>query len=57
MCAKDKSRVGTFDYMENADDIRSELKADDGIFYKYFIRCEIEYQKAPKAMTPKYLND
>ena len=57
MCAKDKSRVRTFDYLKNADDIRSELKADDGIFYKYFIRCEIEYQKAPKAMTLKYLND
>ena len=57
MCAKDKSRVRTFDYLENADDIKSELKTDDGIFYKYFVRCEIEYQKAPKAMTLKYLND
>ena len=57
MCAKDKSRLGTFWNIKNADDIKLELKQDDKIFYKYFIRCEIEYQKAPKAMTLKYLND
>lgn len=57
MCAKDKSRFGTFRDIKNADDIKLELKEADGIFFKYFIRCEIEYQKAPKAMTLKYLND
>ena len=57
MCAKDKSRVGTFNSIKNADDIKLELKEDDGIFYKYFKRCEQEYQKSPKAMTLKYLND
>jgi hypothetical protein len=55
MCAKEKS--WRFNDIKNADDIKLELKEDDGIFYKYFKRCEQEYQKSPKAMTLKYLND
>jgi hypothetical protein len=57
MCAKNKSPVWRYDYIKNADDIKLELKKDDGIFYKYFKRCEQEYQISPKAMKLKYLND
>ena len=57
MCAKNISPVWRFDHIKNADDIKLELKEDDGIFYKYFKRCEQEYQKSPKAMTLKYSKD
>ena len=57
MCAKNISSVWRFDHIKNADDIKLELKEDDGIFYKYFKRCEQEYIKAPKSMRLKYLED
>ena len=57
MCAKDISPVWNFSYIKNADDIKIELKRSDGVFYKYFKRCEIEYIKAPKSMRIKYLSD
>jgi len=57
MCAKDSSPVWNFSYIKNADDIKIELKKSDGVFYKYFKRCEIEYIKAPKSMRIKYLSD
>ena len=57
MCAKDKSSTWRFNNLKSADDIKLELKEDNGIFYRYFKRCEQEYQKSPKAMRLKYLND
>jgi hypothetical protein len=57
MCAKDQTAVWRFPNVKNADDMKLELKKDDGLFYKYFKRCEQEYRKSPKAMKLKYLND
>ena len=57
MCAKDKSTFNTFRDYKNADDFKELLKEGDKIFYDYFVRCEQEYRKAPKAMRLKYLND
>ena len=60
MCAKDKSRLNSFHYLKNADDIRKELKKEGGLakaYFKYFQQCEDEYGISPRAMKLKYLKD
>lgn len=58
MCAKDKSRINSFHYLKNADDIKKELKKEGGLamaYFKYFKQCEDEYGISPRAMKLKYL--
>ena len=60
MCAKDKSRLNSFHYLKNADDIKKELKKEGGLamaYFKYFKECEDEYRISPRAMKLKYLED
>ena len=58
MCAKDKSRINSFHYLKNADDIKKKLKKEGGLamaYFKYFKQCEDEYGISPRAMKLKYL--
>jgi len=60
MCAKDKSRLNSFHYLKNADDIKKELKKEGGLakfYFGYFKECEDEYRISPRAMKLKYLKD